>query len=308
MEKAIKTEKNKIISLQTLMIIVFLIWGLSAWMSRLSFTNWSESATFGDSFGAINSLFSGLALAGIIYTIYLQKIELGLQRKELEYTREELSRTADAQEKSVFMMTEQLRLSNLPFLQYNSKVIDGINSLIIFNESSHPAFDIDIYLFITEHEDNYEHKQFINDWLKEKDREKVQLELIDEEVWGIRERGVYHSFPKSKKIVIPIDYPIANDIFQIYMQYRDNLGNNYAQSIWFWRKKSQQNPFQDTIYSPKFPTITDRIDITDEKFTEYNLPEIAKELVALKNASIISSLIINNDFKGVEYRWEMTDV
>lgn len=45
--------------------------------------------TFGDMFGSINALFSGLALAGIIFTILLQRKELMLQRKELSDTREE---------------------------------------------------------------------------------------------------------------------------------------------------------------------------------------------------------------------------
>lgn len=43
----------------------------------------------GDMFGAVNAIFSGLALAGIIITILLQKDELEAQRKELKDTREE---------------------------------------------------------------------------------------------------------------------------------------------------------------------------------------------------------------------------
>lgn len=54
--------------------------------------NPNERGTFGDKFGAVNSLFSGLAFAGLIYTIYLQKEELRLQRKELQQTREEMNR------------------------------------------------------------------------------------------------------------------------------------------------------------------------------------------------------------------------
>lgn len=54
------------------------------------FGKWENGGTFGDSFGAVNALFSGLAFAGIIFTIYLQRNELSLQRKELELTREEL--------------------------------------------------------------------------------------------------------------------------------------------------------------------------------------------------------------------------
>lgn len=51
-------------------------------------------------FGAVNSLFSWLALAGIIYTIFLQRNELELQRTELELNRKELARSAKAQEES----------------------------------------------------------------------------------------------------------------------------------------------------------------------------------------------------------------
>jgi len=54
--------------------------------------------TFGDMFGSVNTAFSGLALAGIIYTIILQQRSLSLQQRELELTRNELSRTAEANE------------------------------------------------------------------------------------------------------------------------------------------------------------------------------------------------------------------
>lgn len=49
----------------------------------------NDRGTIGDMFGSINSLFSGLALAGIILTILLQRKELKLQRKELADTRVE---------------------------------------------------------------------------------------------------------------------------------------------------------------------------------------------------------------------------
>lgn len=49
----------------------------------------ADRGTIGDMFGVINSLFSGLALAGIILTILLQRKELKYQRQELRDTREE---------------------------------------------------------------------------------------------------------------------------------------------------------------------------------------------------------------------------
>lgn len=66
-------------------------------------------AQFGDMFGSVNSLFSGLAFGGLIYTIYLQRKELTLQRKELVLTRNELMRSAKAQEESEKAMTAQLK-------------------------------------------------------------------------------------------------------------------------------------------------------------------------------------------------------
>lgn len=65
-------------------IIVIGLWGASFFLLK-----WSETirGTFGDMFGAVNALFSGLAFGGIILTIYMQRDELALQRKELEETR-----------------------------------------------------------------------------------------------------------------------------------------------------------------------------------------------------------------------------
>lgn len=76
--------KNWILPL--LVIIVVGLWIASGYV----LVDHPERGTIGDMFGAVNSLFSGLAFAGLIYTIFLQKNELGLQRKELELTRDEL--------------------------------------------------------------------------------------------------------------------------------------------------------------------------------------------------------------------------
>lgn len=56
--------------------------------------NIDKRGTFGDMFGAVNALFSGLALAGVIYAILLQHRELGIQIEELELTRAAMQRSA----------------------------------------------------------------------------------------------------------------------------------------------------------------------------------------------------------------------
>lgn len=55
--------------------------------------NSTERGTFGDQFGAVNALFSGLAFAGLIYTIILQRRDLALQRQDLALQRKELELT-----------------------------------------------------------------------------------------------------------------------------------------------------------------------------------------------------------------------
>jgi hypothetical protein len=74
------------VGLIVLLICVALVWGASWYYLK----DVADRGTFGDMFGAINALFSGLAFAGVIYAILLQKNELSLQRDELELTRNEL--------------------------------------------------------------------------------------------------------------------------------------------------------------------------------------------------------------------------
>ena len=80
--------------------IIIIVWFTSFFIIKNIYPNETERGAFGDSFGSINALFSGIALAGIIYTMHLQRKELGLQRKELRENRKELARTAKAQENS----------------------------------------------------------------------------------------------------------------------------------------------------------------------------------------------------------------
>ncbi len=64
-----------------------------------------DRGTFGDMFGSVNAIFSGLAFAGLIYTILLQKEELGLQRTELKETRSEFHTQNETLKKQQFEST-----------------------------------------------------------------------------------------------------------------------------------------------------------------------------------------------------------
>jgi hypothetical protein len=103
---------------------VFAAWLVYAFLLYKLSGDWSHRGAFGDMFGAINALFSGLAFAGIIFTILLQREELKLQREELKLTRTELTRTASAQEASQKELSKQAET-----LQITAQ-INAINTLI----------------------------------------------------------------------------------------------------------------------------------------------------------------------------------
>lgn len=109
-------------------LIIFGVWLGNVWLNIYLFDNAhnNSAAWFGDSFGGINTLFSGLAFAGIIYTILLQKKELRLQREEFQETRNELKRSADAQEKAEAAFKKQTELMN------KSALLEGLSQAVQF--------------------------------------------------------------------------------------------------------------------------------------------------------------------------------
>lgn len=81
------------ITLPRLVIGVLALWLLTAILvlfAQLSGSSTASLGQFGDVFGSINALFSGLAFVGLIWAIRLQQHQLAIQRKELKMQREEL--------------------------------------------------------------------------------------------------------------------------------------------------------------------------------------------------------------------------
>lgn len=107
-----------------LMLTVVAVWTASGVLVHLYAKNAGE---FGDMFGAVNSLFSGLAFAGIIYTIFLQRHELKLQREELTDTRKVLEGQKEQLERQAFENTffHMLTLHNQIVASFTYRPIDA---------------------------------------------------------------------------------------------------------------------------------------------------------------------------------------
>ena len=73
--------------------------------------SWLEPNEFGDMFGFLSCLFSGLAFAGIIVTIRQQSFDLELQRNELRRANEEAASQTKQFEEQTKQFKEQIALS-----------------------------------------------------------------------------------------------------------------------------------------------------------------------------------------------------
>ncbi|WP_157491979.1 hypothetical protein [Gelidibacter mesophilus] len=298
-------KSKKRYNFRNIFVIILLIWIASIFVIYFLFANQSERASFGDSFGAINSLFSGLAFGGIIYTIFLQRQELKLQREELKLTRKELKRTANAQEKGNQFQNEQLRIQNLPILQFGSKEKSGEKFIEIINQSSNIPFDLDIWFYIVASDNEISKKEFINNFVKPEEKKYENSDITNEGFWGIKERGVYTSLPQNYKILIPTNYPLMiENLCYVFIQYRDNLKNNYLQIVLFEQTHNKRQPFKILGFDHKVVEITERIELTDDLET-ITFPKYAEEVIELHKSSILIPRISGVNFKGVESPWKM---
>ena len=99
-------------------ILILILWTTTPIVLYWMYGDLNKMSLFGDSFGSINALFSGLALAAIIFTVYqqhqelsLQREELKLQREEMKASREELAKQAEAQQLSLEASLVQFKIT-----------------------------------------------------------------------------------------------------------------------------------------------------------------------------------------------------
>lgn len=99
---------------------VVAVWYLLPKFYTGGFETVSDKGSFGDSFGAVTSLFTGLAFAGLLFTIMLQQREIKLQREdfltqldEMRLARQESARLAAIQEKQLALGMAELKMKPL---------------------------------------------------------------------------------------------------------------------------------------------------------------------------------------------------
>lgn len=138
-----KTNENKSLLLWGIISVVLIIgiWSFTYFDLKNDLEN---RGSFGDMFGGINALFSGLALAGIIFTILLQREDLKAQKDELRLSRQEFEeqhRTFKIQRfENTFFLLLKFRADYVGQLKHrdykNSLGIDLISKLVMSIENN----------------------------------------------------------------------------------------------------------------------------------------------------------------------------
>lgn len=115
----IQQDKKEKWQIALFIIGIVIIWLLFPWaLSHLAkWLEWNIQAsddpnfgTFGDTFGALNTLFSGLAFATLIITLILQRKELQLQRKAVQDQHLEIQKSNDIAEQQALITEQQATL------------------------------------------------------------------------------------------------------------------------------------------------------------------------------------------------------
>ena len=110
----------------TFAVIIFL-WGMSIIVLCWLFPDIGMRGQFGDTFGAVNALFAGLAFAGIIFAIILQKKELELQRQELKETRDEIrGQKEQLQAQDQTLQKQNFESSFFQLLSFHNEIVNSL--------------------------------------------------------------------------------------------------------------------------------------------------------------------------------------
>lgn len=110
----------------TFLGIIFL-WGMSIIVLCRLFPDIGVRGQFGDTFGAVNALFAGLAFAGIIFAIILQKRELELQRQELKETRDEIrGQKEQLQAQDQTLQKQNFESSFFQLLSFHNEIVNSL--------------------------------------------------------------------------------------------------------------------------------------------------------------------------------------
>ncbi|MFZ5978986.1 MAG: hypothetical protein EO766_09330 [Hydrotalea sp. AMD] len=205
------------------------------------------------------------------------------------------------------LLTEQFRLSNFPILNFVSYSEENLNYLKIQNIGNTPSYDIDIWLFLTITDEEITPENYFDTYVPDKNKKYIKFDKIKySDNWGISDRGCYPVLIPKASIHIPLNYPPVDDwFFDVLIQYRDVLGNNYYQRLLYKSNHLDGQPYVADEIEPPIPTLIERIDFTDEKLDAKKLNEAFAWLYENYKASFYADSLITGLNVGPSLKWKI---
>lgn len=106
---------------------VLLVMMLSAFIVIKLIEGWDHRGQFGDLFGVVNALFSGLAFAGLIITIRQQHIDLKYQRQAIEQTNQEMqNQTAEFDKQNETLRIQRFENTFFKMLEVQQSIVNDL--------------------------------------------------------------------------------------------------------------------------------------------------------------------------------------
>lgn len=138
-------ETAKIVKIAWLSAIgVLFVWALTFFLFFIN--NSDERGQFGDMFGAVNALFSGLAFAGLIITLILQRRELELQRQELALTRKEMEdQTAEFEKQNETLKIQRFENTFFQMLSQFQEVVNNLSVMVTVSGGTYESTGRDVF-------------------------------------------------------------------------------------------------------------------------------------------------------------------
>jgi hypothetical protein len=136
--------------------VVLLLWLATPFVMNRLFASWGERADFGESFGVVNALFSGLAFAGVVIALWFQREQMKVQSRESQLNLSALTEQIREMQKAREMQSQPFLMVSLQeYIMFSQPRIaaPGTGSgaiskfpiqLKFYNASSDPALNIKV--------------------------------------------------------------------------------------------------------------------------------------------------------------------
>lgn len=122
-----KSEDKWLCSMMWAIVFVLFVMLLSAFLIFKCINDWDHRGQFGDLFGVVNALFSGLAFAGLIITIRQQHLVLEYQRQEIIQTQLELqNQTKEFGEQKETLRVQRFENTFFKMLEVQQSIVNDL--------------------------------------------------------------------------------------------------------------------------------------------------------------------------------------